>query len=136
MNWKALFKGDYIAAVELGDKRPTLTISDVKLCKLEQEDGRQKDKGIVSFREVDRGWVLNRTNATCLAAMFGEDTEQWIGKRVTLFSTPVKFGPKVEPGIRVAGSPDLAADLDVTVKLPKKKPIVMRMTVTGKGAQT
>ena len=42
MNYKAMFKGDYIAAVELGDKTPTMTITDVRLVKLEsmKEIGR------------------------------------------------------------------------------------------------
>ena len=131
MDYRALFKSEYIAAVELGDKTPTMTIASVKLCKLEQEDGRHKDKGIIGFRETDRGWVLNRTNAQCLAAMFGNDTDGWIGKRVTLYSTPVRVGPKTEPGIRVKGSPDITAPMTVEVKLPRKKPQQMTMQPTG-----
>jgi hypothetical protein len=134
MNWKLMFKGDYIAAVEMGDKTPTLTIKGVKLCKLEDDKGRQKDKGIVFFREIDRGWVLCKTNAMCLARMFGDDTNDWTGKRVTLFSTPVQVGKEKQPGIRVKGSPDLAAPMTVEIKLPKKKPFPMRMLVTKPGA--
>lgn len=134
MNWKLMFKGDYIAAVEMGDKTPTLTIKGVKLCKLEDDKGRQKDKGIVFFREIDRGWVLCKTNAMCLARMFGDDTNDWTGKRVTLFSTPVQVGKEKQPGIRVKGSPDLSSAMTVEIKLPKKKPFTMRMLVTGKGA--
>jgi hypothetical protein len=134
MNWKLLFKGDYIAAVEMGDKTPTLTIKGVKLCKLEGEDGRQKDKGIVFFREIDRGWVLCKTNAMCLARMFGDDTNDWAGKRVTLFSTMVQVGKEKAAGIRVKGSPDLSSPMTVEIKLPRKKPVHMRMLVTGKSA--
>lgn len=132
MDYRALFKGEYIAAVELGAKQPTMTISGIKLCKLEQEDGRQKDKGIISFREIDRGWVLNRTNAQCLAAMFGNETDNWIGKRVTLYSTPVRVGPKTEPGIRVKGSPDIAETITIMVTLPRKKPAKTTLIPTGK----
>jgi hypothetical protein len=134
MNWKLMFKGDYIAAVEMGDKTPTLTIKGVKLCKLEDDKGRQKDKGIVFFKEIDRGWVLCKTNAMCLARMFGDDTNDWTGKRVTLFSTLVQVGKEKQPGIRVKGSPDIAAPMTVEIKLPKKKPFPMRMQVTTKGA--
>ena len=136
MDYRALFKGEYISAAEFGDRRPTMTIAKVELCKLEQEDGRQKDKGIIRFRETDRGWVLNRTNAECIAAMFGRETNDWVGKRVTLFSTPVKFGGKTEPGIRVKGSPDIAADVTVSIKLPRKKPQPMVLEVTRKEAKT
>lgn len=131
MHWKALFKGDYIAAVEFGDKQPTLKIANVKLCKLESEDGRQKDKGVVFFEGKDRGWVLNRTNATCLGAMFGDDIEAWSGKRVTLYATMVQVGKKKEPGIRVKGSPDIAEPMKVEIKLPRKKPQWVTMLPTG-----
>jgi hypothetical protein len=134
VNWKLMFKGEYIAAVEMGDKTPTLTIKGVKLCKLEDDKGRQKDKGIVFFKEIDRGWVLCKTNAMCLARMFGDDTNDWTGKRVTLFSTPVQVGKEKQPGIRVKGSPDLSSAMTVEIKLPKKKPFTMRMQVTAKGA--
>jgi hypothetical protein len=131
MHWKAMFKGEFIAAVEFGDKQPTLTIASVKLCKLESEDGRQKDKGVVFFEGKDRGWVMNRTNATCLAAMFGDDTASWNGKRVTLYATLVQVGKKKEPRIRVKGSPDLPKPVPVEIKLPRKKPYTVTMQPTG-----
>jgi hypothetical protein len=134
MDWKLLFKGDNISAVEFLGKTPTLEIVDVKLCKLQQEDGREKDKGIVHFRETDRGWVLNRTNATCLAAMFGRDTDSWKGKRVTLFAADVQFGKERIPGIRVKGSPDIAEAIEVEVKLPRRRPVKMTMQVTKRAA--
>jgi hypothetical protein len=133
MHYKAMFKGDYIAAVEFGAKQPTLTIASVKLCKLEQEDGRQKEKGIIAFKETERGWVLNRTNATCLAALFGDETDNWIGKRITLFSTMVQVGRAKESGIRVKGSPDISKPVTVEVKLPRRKPTSMRLEVTKAG---
>lgn len=132
MLWKAMFKGDYISAVEFGQKQPTMTISNVELLKLEQEDGRQKERGVIHFKETPRGWVLNRTNATCLAAMFGDETDDWAGKRVTLFATMVQVGRAKEAGIRVKGSPDIPRPISVEVKLPRRKPSVMRMEVTGK----
>lgn len=132
MDYRALFKGDYIAAVEIGDKKPTLTISGVKLCKLQQEDGREKDKGIVTFKEIERGWVLNRTNAQAIAAMFGNETDGWIGKRVSLHAVPVRVGPKTKPGIRVYGSPDISAPVTFMLTLPRKKPIKTTLQPTGK----
>jgi hypothetical protein len=136
MDWHLLFKGDYVSAVELGDKTPTLTIADVRIVKLEGEDGRIKDKGVVYFRETERGWVLNRTNATCLASMFGDNTDDWKGKHVTLKSEEVQVGKERKPGIRVKGSPDLAAPKDVMIRLPRKKPYALRMTKTGAEAES
>jgi hypothetical protein len=131
MDWHLLFKGDYVSALELGDKTPTLTIADVRIVKLEGEDGTAKDRGVVYFKETQRGWVLAKTNALCLASMFGDNTDDWKGRHVTLFATDVQVGKERKPGIRVKGSPDIAAPKDVIIRLPRKKAFTMRMQKTG-----
>lgn len=132
VNWTTLFKGAYITAVELDGKTVTLTVSDVtKELVADPESGEEREKGIVHFKETDRGWVLNRTNGSCLAAMFGDMTGGWLGKRVTLYATPVQVGPKRELGIRVKGSPDIREPVPVTIKLPRRKPISVTMQPTG-----
>lgn len=133
IDYRALFKGDYISAVEFAGKRPTLTIAEVRLVPLpDEKTGRDKDKGVVFFRGQARGWVLCKTNAICLAGMFGPQTGQWVGKRVTLYACEVQFGREKVPGIRVLGSPDLQRDVRVEVKLPRKKPFIMTMQCTGR----
>jgi hypothetical protein len=132
MRWEAMFKGDYLAAAEFGSREPTFTIADVRLVAMpDEKTGRDKDKGTVFFEEIPRGWVLCKTTAQCLAAMFGPETEGWKGKRVTLRAELVQFGRERVPGIRVKGSPDLAAPVTASVKLPRKKPQEVRLVVTG-----
>lgn len=132
MLWQAMFKGSYLAAVEFGNRQFTAEIESVKLVKLEAEDGSQKDKGVVYFKGHDRGWVLCKTNAMCVAAMFGDDTSAWVGKSVTLYSTMVQVGREKKPGIRVKGSPDLSAPVQCEVRLPRKKPFKVPLVPTGK----
>jgi len=140
MNYQALFQGEYLKAAEFGTTEPTLTITDIKLEKLQslkpEEEDKTKTKGVVYFREVDRGWVINRTNAECLRGMFGDETGDWIGKRVTLFATMVALGAKKELGIRVKGSPDIDAPVDVEIKLPRRRPVKMRLHPTDGGGST
>lgn len=131
MHYRVMFRGEYISASEFGDKQPTLTIGSVRLVKIDQEDGRQRERGVVTFRETERGWVLNRTNSECLAAMFGADTESWIGKRVTLYSTLVKLKGASELGIRIKGSPDISESVTATIKLPRKRPFDMLLEKTA-----
>jgi hypothetical protein len=127
-----MFKGRFISGAEFNGRVPTFTVKVVQIEKLEGDDGKAKDKGIVWFDDTDRGWVLCKTNAMCLAAMFGNDTAGWIGKRVTLFATDVKVGGETVPGIRVRGSPDIDAAKVVEIKLPKKKPLTMKLEPTAK----
>lgn len=130
----SFFKGEFITAVELGEKKPTLTISHVKAVKLEDDKGKMKNRPVVFFSETDRGLVLCRTNALCLAAMFGEETDSWPGKKVTIHSEMVQVGPERKPGVRLSGSPNLTAPVKVQVKLPRRKAFVVTLTPTGKSA--
>lgn len=131
MDYRALFRGAYLAAAEFGGRTPTFTVKSIKLVGLEGEDGKTKDKGVVFFNETDRGLVLCKTNAMLAAAMFGPDTDNWIGKRLTLHATEVMLGRDKVLGIRVKGSPDIADDLDVQVKLPKRKAFTTHLEKTG-----
>lgn len=136
------FLGDYISAAEIGDKTPTLTIDRIALEKVEQlkddGSGKIKDRIVIYFRnsKSDRGWLLNRTNAEALKELWGRETNGWIGKQVTLCTLQVRVGPKVEPGIRVKGSPELTEPRTFQLKLPRKKPQPYILHPTGRGVQT
>ena len=137
LHYKQGFLGPYIAAVELPEGKVfTLRIAAVKIEKVESikdddEAGRKKDRLVVYFDGRPRGWLINRTNAECIVGMFGEDAHKWIGKRVSIYRTKVRFGSKMEDGIRVKGSPDLDRDIVVTVRLPRKKASTVTMVKTG-----
>ena len=140
MSYKGLFRGDYIAAAEFGGREPTLKIAHVQFERLpslgkgdaDGTEAQEKDRAVVYFEGMDRGWVLNRTNAECLGAMFGSVLRDWIGKRVTLVAVQVRVGPKTELGIRVKGSPDMTqATIKAKIELPRKKPIWRDLVRTG-----
>lgn len=137
MHYKKLLEGDFIRAVDFGDRHLTRKIARVQLEKMFSEK-KNKDvkKGTVYFEGMERGWVVNVTNSECLAQMFGPDTDGWIGKWVTLGAELVQLGGEMVPGIVVVGSPDLQAPKPVVIKLPKKKPIHKTMQVTKRGDET
>jgi hypothetical protein len=69
-------------------------------------------KWCLTFAESDKPLVLNSTNIQLCERVFGsDDTDQWIGKKVVLYTDPnVSFGGKVVGGIRVrAPKPPKAA---------------------------
>lgn len=133
MDFDKLFPGRFIKAGEFNGKAVTLTISAVDLEDLPSDKGDQS-KGIVSFVESKRKWVLNRTNGECLKAMFGRNTDDWIGKRVTLYPAPYEG----DIAIRVKGSPDIDRSMTVEVKLPRKRPynVTLEKTTAKKAAPT
>ena len=142
MDYKLGFKGQYVAAVELGNAQPTLTISRVVIEKIEsmQKDddgaGKTRDRLVAYFQGEERGWVVNRTNAECMVAMWGRETDKWVGHKVTIFATQVRVGPKMELGIRVKGSPELDKPMSIQVQLPRRKPVPVTLVNTSAPAES
>ena len=78
-----------------------LTIAKVEIKTFERDDNSADTKPIVFFEE-GKQLVLNVTNKNAIAEMHGqEDTDQWLGKQVTLTVKDVEFQGKTVLGIRV-----------------------------------
>lgn len=132
MDARTAFKGRFIAAAELPEgKTPTLTVRSVEVLALEDDKGQAMDRLIIWFLEIERGFVCNKTNMLCVAAMFGYETEAWVGKRITIRRELVQLGRERVPGIRIEGSPDIGADIQAEIKLPKKKAKTVTLRRTG-----
>lgn len=127
----------FLKSQAFAGREPCFTIKAVRIEELEGVDGKKKVKGIISFADVAKEWVLNRTVVECLKAMWGRETDDWHGKRVVLYAAPFHDNTTGENTtcIRVRGSPDIAATLTVTISLPRKKPFQVQLLKTnGKAA--
>jgi hypothetical protein len=122
VDWDELYPGRFLKATDFKGKNVTLKIKEVNLEELVGDKGTQV-KGVVSFDKTEKQLALNKTNGICLKSMFGKKVQEWVGKRVTLFAS-VWNG---EECIRVFGSPDIDATNEITVQLPRKRPILMTM---------
>ena len=116
-SYDQLYPGRFIKAAELLGKKPSLTMTDIDLEELEGDDGK-KTKCIITFKETAKKLVACKTNGLCIKAMFGKELKEWLGKRLTIMED-VWNG---EPCIRVWGSPDIQADIDVEIALPRRRP--------------
>jgi hypothetical protein len=132
MDYALLFPGRFLKSVEFKGRDVTLKIAKVYTEEMEDKKGL-KVKGIVKFEGTKKELVLNRTNAECIKAMFGRETDGWVGKRVTFWPAPYHDNTTGEDttAIRVRGSPDIAADMVTVIALPQKKPVEMRLKKTG-----
>jgi len=122
VDWDELYPNRFIKATEFKGKKPTLTMTTVRIEELSCDTG-PKIKGVISFKETEKCWALNKINGTCLKHMFGRKVQDWVGKRVTLFAGTWNG----EEAVRVWGSPDIQADSEVTIALPRKRPFNMVM---------
>ncbi len=126
-----LYPGRFIKSGELLGRKITLTVQDVDIEELQGDDGK-KIKCIVSFRETEKKLVACKTNGFCIKSMFGAKLPDWIGKRITIF--PDTWNG--EPCIRIWGSPDISADMEVEISLPRRRPFKKVLhAMPPKGAQ-
>ena len=82
---------------ELKGTEPLLTIDRIEM---EQMMGGGTEP-VLYFYGKKKGVVLNKTNATEIAAKHGETMEDWTGKEIELFSMMVPFQGQNVPAIRV-----------------------------------
>lgn len=133
MNAKFLNPANYFTVTDFpeGVAEPTYKILSVTLEDIEDEKGKVKRKGSIALDGVGKQWLANVTNVRCLVAMFGEETDRWVGKRVTVFSERVMAFGEWTLGVRLRGSPDLEKPVSVRIKLRKKREQIITMQRTG-----
>lgn len=79
-------------------KDTTVTIKAVDFAEVGNE---QVTKGVIFFEEFKRGMVLNRTNLKRIIGHHGNETDGWVGKKITLYTSETDFGGKTVECIRV-----------------------------------
>jgi hypothetical protein len=94
------FPSKYLTAEDIEDGDRTLTITSAR-AEVLGEGPKASNKIILAFREEKKELVCNKTNANTIAKIHGDDTDDWIGKPITLYATEVEFGGEVTLGIRV-----------------------------------
>jgi len=103
MHIRLMFPTDYVTAADLAGQDKTVTIASVAQEELTMQGGVKETQWIVSFAEAKKKLVLNKTNAKLIAAHHGDESDDWIGKQVTLYPTQCKFGRETVDCIRVRG---------------------------------
>jgi hypothetical protein len=99
MNINDAFPSNYLKASDVASDTNML-ISHITQETVGQ--GRDADqKPIIYFHGMAKGLVLNKTNATTIAKLYGPDTDQWKGKAITLYATEVEFQGETVMAIRV-----------------------------------
>lgn len=90
-HYKALYDKEYLGSWDLPPgKDATVTIEKVVAGELDNGKGKKNKKPIISFVGKEKKFVANVTNAKTIAGMYGNMTEDWIGKRITLYVTQTR----------------------------------------------
>jgi hypothetical protein len=94
------FAGNYLKAEDLGGKEVTVRIRDVEIKMFSGDKGDEK-KVVLLLQGTDRCVVCNKTNRETVRDLYGDDTDDWIGKRIVLYPSRVEFGGKRVWAIRI-----------------------------------
>lgn len=95
------FASGTIKAEDLQGKDVTLTIRSSEMKMFEGDNGGKEKKIAIQFLKTDKELICNKTNRDIIVALHGDETDDWIGKKVTLYPTRVQFGPKMVWAIRI-----------------------------------
>lgn len=95
-----MFPSKWLKADDFDEDGTVLTVKKLK----EESVGQGRDadeKWVLYFEELEKGLVLNKTNTNIIAKLYGDDTDEWKGKLVTLYATDVQYKDEMVSAIRV-----------------------------------
>jgi F0F1-type ATP synthase alpha subunit len=77
-----------------------LTIKNGEVRKLGQGE-EARNKIVLSFNETDKQLALNISNSKIITQQYGDDSDLWTGKQITLVVVKKNFAGKLVDGIQV-----------------------------------
>jgi hypothetical protein len=99
-DYDSMYGSKYLAATEL--KAPTkATIDRVGKETFKKPGEPDRTKAVLFFVGAKKALAVNKTNADALAAAYGRDFDDWVGKRVTIKAEHTTFGGKRVLGLRL-----------------------------------
>ena len=99
----AAFPSKYLKSSDIGNKTWKLKIASVKIENVGSD--AEEHKPVLYFEGAQKGMVLNKTNAEAIAYVHGDETDNWLGKEIEVFTMMVQYQGRSQPGIRVRATP-------------------------------
>jgi hypothetical protein len=101
MKLNEIFPSRYVKAEDL-DHDVEVVIERVALEDFEDpQTKKQSKKPVCYFQGARKGLILNKTNANLIGRLYGEETDEWVGKTVTLTVVDVEAFGDIVSAIRV-----------------------------------
>lgn len=102
MKMSQMFPSKYLSAADLQNQRHVVVIDQIR----QEEIGDDGLKPVVYFQGRNKGLVLNKTNGMMIASLYGDDTDNWSGRAVELYTAMVEFQGRSTPAVRLMGPPN------------------------------
>ena len=98
-----VYPSKYIRSEDIGDNEVKVVIDRIEIEAL-KDDGSE-EKPIMYFKNKTKGMVVNPTNWDRLAYLFGDESDDWPGNAIILYTELVNYQGKVTKGLRVKQVP-------------------------------
>lgn len=100
-DYRTLFDRDYLGHFDLMGREVVVTISKVIGGTLTAQGGKKSKKPVCYFEGKEKGLICNKTNSKTIAGMYGNFTEGWVGKKITLYASTTEVGGETVDCIRI-----------------------------------
>lgn len=81
-----------------------VTFQSLKKVNVARDDEDPDYRWTAKFAELPKPMVLNVTNIKRAAKALGDDTDDWVGKKIELYTDPdIEFGGNIVGGLRLRG---------------------------------
>lgn len=98
MKMSEAFPSNYLSAVDLQGRPVTVIMGAVE----REPIGNNKDiKPVLYFQGKNKGMVLNKTNSNSIVMMYGDDSEFWAGKTITIYPAKTDFRGDIVDCLRI-----------------------------------
>lgn len=101
MNINEMFPSRYLSSAALEGKEHTVTVESVTMEPMEDD----KELPVLRFKGRQAALVLNKTNGTFMASLFGDESDNWAGKEIILRVEKVNLRGSMVDGIRLGVVP-------------------------------
>lgn len=120
MHISKMTESKYLKQDDVGDGK-LVTIKGLTRTNVAREDDEPEFKYTLSFLETDKPLVMNTTNVQlCARACGSEETDEWIGRKIVLYTDPnVSYAGKLVGGIRIRAPKGAAAKPAPVVEGPE-----------------
>lgn len=117
-HWKTNFDYKYTGAYELQPNEERI-VTIKKVCKEEvnSTDGKKSMCLVAYFNESSKPMVLNKTNCKTIEKIYSPFTDEWIGKKITVFAQKVKAFGDVVDALRIRPTKPIEKEIDYSVQI-------------------
>ncbi len=102
-HWKNFLDKDYLGSHNLEQGEEMLLTIDrfVGEEQVKGTDGKAQSKPVLYFKENVPKMIMNITNGNTISSLYGSHPDNWVGKKIQIFATPVKAFGKVQEALRI-----------------------------------